>query len=140
MKRLTVAAALLLLAGCGGSSTLPSAAEQVPGLGDRLERVDTFLAAREWDKARAALRAIVAEAGAAREAGELDAVSADRVVATARQLLADLPAPVTPSATTTATSTAGSTHSGQSATQPSHDKPKPKGDAKGGKRPKGHKH
>ncbi|HSX68039.1 hypothetical protein [Nocardioides sp.] len=104
---MAVVAAVLLLAGCGGEAPT-SAADQVPALGARLEKVDSLMAARAWAKARAELRAIVAAANAARASGDLDATDADRVVASAQRLLAALPAPVTPSATPTPTRTAPS--------------------------------
>lgn len=139
---MAVVAAVLLLAGCGGEAPT-SAADQVPALGARLEKVDSLVAARAWAKARAELRAIVVAANAARASGDLDATDADRVVASAQRLLAALPAPVTPSATPTPTRTA----TAPSGTPSSRDTDKGagggkadnKGDDKGGKKGNGKK-
>jgi hypothetical protein len=135
VRRLVVGSAVLLLAGCGGSAST-TAADQVPGLGDRLEQVDSFVAAHEWTRARAALRGIVTEANTARADGDLDAVSADRVVATAERLLAALPATVRPTATPTPSHAA----TAPTGTQLSHDDKGRGGDGKGGKKGKGKKH
>ncbi len=136
MRRAALAVAVLLLAGCGDAAQT-TAADQVPGLATRLEKVDTLIAARAWTKARTELRGIVAEANAARDDGDLDAVAADRVVASAQRLLAALPAPVTPTPSATPTRTA----TAPSGTQSSRDdKGKGKGgDDKGGKKGKGKK-
>ena len=136
MRRAALAVAVLLLAGCGDAAQT-TAADQVPGLGTRLEKVDTLIAAHAWTRARAELRGLVAEANAARDDGDLDAVAADRVVASAPRLLAALPAVVTPSATPTPSRTA----TAPSGTQSSRDDDKGKGgDDKGGKKGKGKKH
>lgn len=134
MRRAVLAAAVLLLAGCGGSAST-SAADQVPGLGARLEKVDTFVAAHQWARARAELRSIVADASGARDDGDLDARSADRVVASAQRLLAALPVSITPTVTPTPSRTATAPTGSQS----SRDDHKGKGD-KGGKKPDGKKH
>lgn len=101
MKRLALAlATALLLVGCGDAEPTPqAAAEVVPALGDRLERVDRLVVDRRWAAARTELRAIIAAADDARTAGDLDVAAADRVVASAQRLLAALPAPPKPTPT-----------------------------------------
>lgn len=84
------AAACLVLAACG-SGTTP--AEEVPELAEGLQQVDEALAAEDFDRAEEELATLVDLADAAHEDGELDAVEADRIVAAAQRLSAQLPEP-----------------------------------------------
>lgn len=104
LRRVSLAACtVLLLAGCGDAEPTSTAAESVPSLATRLEKVDDLVAERRWAAARTELRGIIATANDAREADELDIVAADRVVASAQRLLAALPTPApSPSSTPTA--------------------------------------
>lgn len=99
MRRIAVALALVvLLVGCGGQATpVESAASRVPALGERLEALDALVVAGQWTQARAEVRGIIRVANDAREAGDLGAAEADRVVASAQRLLAAFP--VAPAAT-----------------------------------------
>lgn len=88
-----VVAFVLVLSGCGTEETKPSAAEQVPALADRLERIDALVADLKPQRARAQLEALVDDAMAAREAGDLTSLEADRIIAAATALLRALPEP-----------------------------------------------
>lgn len=106
MKRLALAACTaLLLAGCGDAEPTSTAAQTVPSLASRLEKVDDLVVDRRWSAARAELRGIIATANDARESGDLDVAAADRVVASAQRLLAALPTPAPTTTPTTPTST-----------------------------------
>lgn len=82
------AAALALLAGCGGE-TGPQ--EAVPELGTHLEAVDTAVVEGSWEQARSELEALIARADAAEEAGDISSEEADRIRAAATRLLEQLP-------------------------------------------------
>lgn len=86
-------AAVLLFGGCGSEEPKPSAADQVPALADRLERIDGLVADRKPQRARAQLETLLDEVMAAREAGDLTAVAADRIIAAATALIRALPEP-----------------------------------------------
>lgn len=83
-----VTASFVLLVGCGGSSA-PS--DDVPALGDALDRVDDAIVAGRYDDARSALDELVATATAGREEGELGGGETDRILAAASELSAALP-------------------------------------------------
>lgn len=106
LRRVSLAACtLVLLAGCGDGEPTSTAAQTVPSLATRLEKVDDLVVDRRWSAARAELRGIIATANDAREAGDLDVAAADRVVASAQRLLAALPTPAPTTTPTTPTST-----------------------------------
>lgn len=88
-----VVAAALLLGGCGSEEPQPSAAEQVPALAERLESIDALVADHKPQRARAQLEALVDEVMTAREAGDLTALEADRIIAAATALIRALPEP-----------------------------------------------
>lgn len=81
---------LLVLTGCGASPT-PAVVDRVPGLGDRLARVDRAIVAKRYPEARAALRALIGQTVAAETSGKLSDSEAARVIAAAKRLLAELP-------------------------------------------------
>jgi len=113
-------------AGCG-SQQQPSAADQAPGLSVQLKRVDAALAQHKFAEARKDLRALMADANAARRSGDLSAASAQRVLAAATEVLDALPsaAPSTsPTATGGSSPTSASSASPSPTQKPSHS-PKP---------------
>lgn len=140
MKRFALAlATALLLAACGDPEPAPqTAAEVVPALGDRLERVDELVVDRRWTAARTELRAIIVAADRARTAGDLDATAADRVVASAQRLLAALPAPPKPTPTPTQAAPAGDGDDDEGDDE-KDEKGSGKGDDRGGSKGKGKK-
>ncbi len=104
MRRVATAVALaVLLAGCGEPAHVATPAEDVPALGEQLEALDALVVDQQWAQARAAAREIIVLANDAREAGDLPAAAADRVVASAQRLLTALPAAPAPTATPSAT-------------------------------------
>lgn len=103
----SAALVLSLVAGCGGEEPQPSAADQVPALSTQLERIDTALAAKRYERARDLLEQLTRTTIEARESGDLDGATADRVLAAASRLLAALPEPEPePVPTTTVTAPA----------------------------------
>lgn len=119
------------LTGCGSGATTP--AEAVPTLATRLAQVDVKLAAHHYVHARSLLNAIIADADAARESGDLDAAAADRVIAAASRTLQALPVvKATPTPTPTSSPTATSTT--KTSAEP---KPEPKPEPKKGRGKKG---
>ena len=103
-----LAALSLLASGCGSTARAPSAADQVPALGMALQRVDAALAAHHFAVARERLRALKASVISAREAGDLRATDAQRVLDAVARLVAMLPdarPTESPSPTTSATAT-----------------------------------
>lgn len=133
LRRVSLAACtLVLLAGCGDGEPTSTAAETVPSLATRLEKVDDLVVDRRWSAARAELRGIIATANDAREAGDLDVAAADRVVASAQRLLAALPTPApTTTPTPTSTPSAQVPPAGDGPGGEGKDKGKGKGDGKG---------
>lgn len=96
---LGTAVGVLLLGGCGGGGAAP--AEDVPALADTLETVESAIADHDYRRARARLDDLVDTAVEARDAGELDRESADRLLAAAARLMTTLPgATRTPSSPT----------------------------------------
>lgn len=95
MRRLLAAVAVLtFLTGCGGSPpSVVTVADRAPALAERLDRIDRALVEGRWAVARRALEAMVADTRRAERTGEVDAATADRILAAARRLLALLPAP-----------------------------------------------
>ncbi len=91
--RRTVAGAIgvVLLAGCGSSST---PADEVPELAEQLGSVDQALVDEDYAQAGEHLRELVTTTEEARASGTLEDGEADRVLAAAAQLLAELPEPV----------------------------------------------
>jgi hypothetical protein len=102
---LVAGAVLVTTAGCGAEPE-PVPADSVPTLAVTLESVDSLIAEGRWARARAQLRSLIADANAAREAGELSPEEADRIVAAATRLLGVLPTP-TPTASPTAVPSPG---------------------------------
>lgn len=86
----TVLGGALALSACGAD---PSPNDQLPQLGTTLSKVQQSLAAGETARAQAQLRVLVAQATAAREAGDLTEAQAREVLAAAENLLSALPAP-----------------------------------------------
>jgi len=79
-----VAAALLLVAGCGDSS---SPGEDAPAIASALGDVDNAIVDGRFDRARARLGELVDATTSAREADELEGSEADRILAAAAELL-----------------------------------------------------
>jgi hypothetical protein len=90
--RIVLAAAAGLLAAMTGCGSATPPGEAVPGLRTQLSRVDAALADREYTQARRALDALTRETAAARDAGRLTDEQANRILAAAARLAADLPA------------------------------------------------
>jgi hypothetical protein len=85
-----------VLAGCGQHRTAGQAAPQVKSA---LTQVETALAAHQYSVARRGLNALIQHALTARRSGTLSAEQADRILAAAARVKADLPAAApTPSA------------------------------------------
>jgi hypothetical protein len=106
--RAAVAAAVLLLSGCGQD---PTPAEQVPALSRALDRVDDAVAAERYDAARTALDELVNVAERAEARGDLDAAQADEVVTAAETLRDALPGEETEPAPTESSSPSSPTTS-----------------------------
>jgi outer membrane biosynthesis protein TonB len=87
LAALTLAA--VLTAGCGSDSTPADAA---PELAEQLARVDRAVATGEERQIRERVDGLVAATESARESGRLDDEQADRILAAADALLAQLPA------------------------------------------------
>lgn len=101
---LLLAGLLGLGAGCGAKEQ--SALDRVPALSARLAGIDDAVADRRYRAAREGIDDLVEVTVAARDAGDLDAAAADRILAAAAQLLSALPAQVaTPSPTPSAAPT-----------------------------------
>jgi len=79
---------VVLLTGCGGG-TAP--ADEVPLLADRLEGVDRAVSTGDDAQIREQVEALVNATERARDAGQLDDEQAERVLAAADSLLAQLP-------------------------------------------------
>jgi hypothetical protein len=90
--RIVLTAAAMVLAATAGCGTATPPGEAVPGLRTQLSRVDAALADREYAQARRALDALTRETAAARDTGLLSAEQANRILAAAARLAADLPA------------------------------------------------
>jgi hypothetical protein len=88
LRALVLAGLLAVSAGCAGA-TPPG--ETVPGLRTHLDRIDRALAERRYDVARTGLEALVRAATDARASGRLSPEQADRILAAAARLAADLP-------------------------------------------------
>jgi hypothetical protein len=88
LRTLTASTLVLVLAGCG-EGTPPSPA--TPELGQILSEVDTALANRNYPRAEMALDELAAKALDAERAGEISGTEADRIVAAASNLRAQLP-------------------------------------------------
>jgi hypothetical protein len=93
-----VLAGVLLLASGGCADTAPPG-ETVPELRADLARVDEALAGQRYATARDALDALVRTTTDARATGRLTPEAADRILAAAARLAADLPQP-SPTTTT----------------------------------------
>ncbi len=88
---LGVATALLAAtAGCGTTSAAPPG-QALPQLRILLSQVDAALADRHYPDARKALDALVRATTTARDTGQLSTEQADRILAAAAQLTAELP-------------------------------------------------
>ena len=79
--------ALLTLTGCG-DETPPS--ESAPAVGDSLDRVDAAIEAGELDKARRAVKDLIAKTAEARVDGDITDEQADAIFDAAREVLAEL--------------------------------------------------
>jgi hypothetical protein len=90
IARAAAAALLVVSAGCGGPAP---AGEAVPALRTHLSHVDAALADGKYAAARTALDALTRETITARAAGRLTPEQADRILAAAARLTADLPTP-----------------------------------------------
>jgi hypothetical protein len=64
--------------------------EQVPGLARKLERVDAAVVDGRYDRARAAIGALAAQAARVRVAGELSAEETERILDAAQALVGQL--------------------------------------------------
>ncbi len=82
-------AVLVLTVGCGADA--PPPVDDVPALAERLDAVETAVAAERYAAARQAVDALVEDTTAARDAGDLSDEQADVVLSTAEALLAALP-------------------------------------------------
>jgi hypothetical protein len=108
--------AVLLLAGCGGGDATP--AEDVPELADTLQTVESAITDHDYRRARARLDDLIDTAVDARDAGELDRQSADRLLAAAARLMTALPGETeTPPATAPSSPTPEPAPEGPSAEQ-----------------------
>jgi ribosomal protein S20 len=76
------------VAGCG-SDEPPGKA--VPALSDRLDKVDAAIQAGDYDKARAAVHQLVSDTAHAEVDGDISSDQADRILESARSVLAALP-------------------------------------------------
>lgn len=85
--------ALLTPVGAGCAEEQPSAAAAVPELATTLEEIDDALVAGRLVRARRLLDELIETANEARDSGELGSDEADRVLAAAARLLAQLPEP-----------------------------------------------
>lgn len=123
MRRLApLLVAVALLAGCGGGTpAAPPAA-----LTQALARVDAALGAHDWGRARTALDELVRRTVLAREAGEVSAEEADRILAAAARLAAGVPSP-SPAPTATRTPSAAPEDDGDSDEHPGKGKGRGKG-------------
>lgn len=99
----TLALTALLVAGCGGAS---APADSAPELVEQLARVDRAVAAGDEVRIRERVEALASATEAARDDGTLDDEQADRILAAADELLAQLPdeAPAPEPSPTTPTS------------------------------------
>ena len=110
LPRLLLGVLLVLgvLAGCGQHRTAGQASPQVKSA---LTQVETALAAHQYSVARRGLNSLIQHTLTARRSGTLSAEQADRILAAASRVRADLPrATPTPSASPTQT---GEEDSGQ---------------------------
>ena len=93
LAALLTAGVLLLATGCG-SETSP--ADDVPALATSLDAVDEAVVSGDDKAVRDAVAELTAVTERARDAGDLDAAAADRILAAAEALLAALGEPATP--------------------------------------------
>jgi hypothetical protein len=91
-RRIVPALAAALLAAAVACGSITPAGDSIPALRTQLSRVDAALADRHYTDARRALDVLTRETVAARAAGRLSAEQADRILAAAARLAADLPA------------------------------------------------
>lgn len=120
---------LLLLTACGGGSP----ADSVPELERELSAIDDALSEPDYAEAQEHLETLVATAEDARAAGDLDDEDADRVLAAAARLLAELPAEGEPPAPGSGTSPEPSP---SPSTEPTDDGTEEPGKSDEGKPPK----
>jgi hypothetical protein len=120
---------LLFAASCGSHTTPGDAA---PELATRLEKIDSAIAAGDYDRARTAVTALVMATGKAEDAGDITGDQADQILAATAELLAQLPptSPTEPSASDTATEPT-STPDGPDEHDKDHGKDPDKGKGKG---------
>jgi len=85
-----VAAAVLVVTAAGCSSDEPPG-KAVPALSDRLDKVDAAIAAGDYDKARAAVHQLVSDAAHAEVDGDISSDQADRILESAKSVLAAMP-------------------------------------------------
>ena len=123
-----VVLALGVLVGCGQHTTAGQAAPEVKSA---LAQVENALAGHRYPVARRALNTLTLHTLAARHSGALTAEQADRILAAAARLEADLP-PAAPTASTSPSGDPGATDAG--------DEDSRKGDGDEQKRDHGHKH
>jgi hypothetical protein len=90
LRALVLAGVLAAPGGCG-QATPPG--ETVPGLRTHLERIDRALAEQRYGAARSSLEVLVRTTIEARATGRLSPEQADRILAAATRLTADLPMP-----------------------------------------------
>jgi hypothetical protein len=90
LRALVLAGVLAASGGCG-QATPPG--KTVPGLRTHLERIDRALAEQRYGAARSSLEALVRTTIEARATGRLSPEQADRILAAATRLTADLPMP-----------------------------------------------
>lgn len=123
--RSLVAAVLLavlggaLLAGCGQTA---SPGQTVPALDKGLDRVDASISAGHLGQARAAVNGLIETTRQARRAGDLSAGDANRILAAAQELIAQLPREAsTPQPSPTPSPQPSPTPSPQPTTPPPHE-------------------
>ena len=87
---ISIAGAVLVVSAAGCSSEEPPG-KAVPGLSDRLDKVDAAIAAGDYDKARAAVHQLVSDTAHAEVDGDISSDQADRILESAKSVLAAWP-------------------------------------------------
>ena len=87
---IALAAAVVVAAGCGNTVATPPG-EAVPALSAQLTKVDDALSAQRYTEARKALDGLIRRTITARDTGQITSDQANRILAAAALLAADLP-------------------------------------------------
>lgn len=90
-RRLLAASTLAMTMTLTGCSSDAPPSESAPELATRLDRVDAAIESGDYDRARAAVEALVAATAKAQVAGRISDDEADRILDAARDVLAELP-------------------------------------------------